>query len=789
VGILRELFNKRVTGHGVLGDGFDPARGPAEPDEEAWNLPPEKHRREGQPERYMAEGQLRSPKGPGVTIDGKWYAPGEWIPGDVGEKVKAGEAKMFMGANVSGQLEKPENIAHYDPAKGVIEPFYTVPETSAITGAYSGGDQWKQWLKEMGSFGVPLADVPKVAPGEGQYTLPTLGKPSLATDPEGVAWELEHMAPTTGTPQSIEEEGQAIHPGWYQPKADELLEELGVVENKNIPDKPPEAAAQQMGLEGVLGDPLKVPDTFVHTIQVYADGNLTIFAAGDWIPAELADKIRQGTASVKFAHDPSIKLMYDSKTDSLVPESLLGTTSPEWEAEMNPPLGLPPLEHYDPAMGQKGIPGVGEDITPETYGGEKRWTKTDVHITKESLSAARKLMRSVRDDANGDRTTAKKTVAQRLYDKLIGSSGLREYSAYAKGVTAMHGDTPEEKTINGLIGSWASSSSDGNVTSMSLQRAAMEEFGLPSESYDRCIRRYADAGKQVNDVYAKHGPFLRKFVRTMYNLTQADLKAKGIKWLTLYRGVHYDESPAWISSSGSWEEVQFTHNPISSWSTDFGTSTSFANSGGSSHIMLAAHVPAERVLSNPGSGFGCLGEEEFTIFGGDGDAMGFESESEGSGFDPDEWSTKSYGPEQVTFEASNYTLEPKQHKNGKWYYPQYDSSDFLDEAPEGIDEEFDEKPPDLDYWYYDDDLTEKDSAYAGVYAKKPDTVTKWAFTDPDANDSDLYDKEPDYIDDESTMVNSNTGDEISADEYATMQSESEQGTFDEPDFEEEPEDE
>jgi len=57
------------------------------------------------------------------------------------------------------------------------------------------------------------------------------------------------------------------------------------------------------------------------------------------------------------------------------------------------------------------------------------------------------------------------------------------------------------------------------------------------------------------------------------------------------------------------------------------------------------------------------------------------------------------------------------------------------------------------------------------------------------NDSDLYDKEPDYIDDESTMVNSNTGDEISADEYATMQSESEQGTFDEPDFEEEPEDE
>ena len=83
-----------------------------------------------------------------------------------------------------------------------------------------------------------------------------------------------------------------------------------------------------------------------------------------------------------------------------------------------------------------------------------------------------------------------------------------------------------------------------------------------------------------------------------------------------------DELDGWLNEMLQWDdEVSFQQNPLSSWSSDARTASAFAERSGDESIAQAAvvmyaEVPAERIVSTPFTGFGCLTEQEILVAGG-----------------------------------------------------------------------------------------------------------------------------------------------------------------------------
>jgi len=92
-----------------------------------------------------------------------------------------------------------------------------------------------------------------------------------------------------------------------------------------------------------------------------------------------------------------------------------------------------------------------------------------------------------------------------------------------------------------------------------------------------------------------------------YDHTQADLKARGIKELCLYRGMN-EPAPA------APEAVGVTLQPASSFTTNPRVANAFSSQGNS---IFMVRVPASQVLGSFLTGFGCTHEEEFVVLAHD----------------------------------------------------------------------------------------------------------------------------------------------------------------------------
>lgn len=109
---------------------------------------------------------------------------------------------------------------------------------------------------------------------------------------------------------------------------------------------------------------------------------------------------------------------------------------------------------------------------------------------------------------------------------------------------------------------------------------------------------------------------LRKAVRAMYEMTQADLADQGIRGdLLLFRGTTL-ERDARAPRSG--QTVRTPTNAASSWTSERDVAQNF---GGQ---VMARRVPVARILSSPVTGLGCLREFEFVVLG---DPSGFEDQT------------------------------------------------------------------------------------------------------------------------------------------------------------------
>lgn len=223
---------------------------------------------------------------------------------------------------------------------------------------------------------------------------------------------------------------------------------------------------------------------------------------------------------------------------------------------------------------------------------------------------------------------------------------------------------PEEDCAD-FVKQWAHSSNDDDMRSLAIQKDAAEEFGVKTSKFTRdkigkveeksemtdfkqsLVKKYGDPeapalsrspeslkvykewsekypGKSYFDV-AKEGykgpdksPLMdstkqKALLRSMYDKTQADLKEQGIKEVRLSRGVKLDTSPGNVGDT-----VGLDTNSLESWTVSRSVSGSFASGfkEGQTGIVFEAVVPAERILSTPTTGFGCLTEGEVIVLGG-----------------------------------------------------------------------------------------------------------------------------------------------------------------------------
>ncbi len=59
---------------------------------------------------------------------------------------------------------------------------------------------------------------------------------------------------------------------------------------------------------------------------------------------------------------------------------------------------------------------------------------------------------------------------------------------------------------------------------------------------------------------------------------------------------------------------QITQRPMSSWSTEYGVAKDFSKGKGTqASAVVAARIPAGRIIGIPGAGAGCLGEFECLV--------------------------------------------------------------------------------------------------------------------------------------------------------------------------------
>lgn len=202
----------------------------------------------------------------------------------------------------------------------------------------------------------------------------------------------------------------------------------------------------------------------------------------------------------------------------------------------------------------------------------------------------------------------------------------------------------DEKTCSKFVKQWAKSSNDDDMRSLAIQRDAAEEFGLElsdftkeriektrrtrEQSIKKEMQQFGASREWAESSIDEASPHFhslmdsadqRKLLRAMYDATQKSLAVRGIKEVRLHRGVGFDDDPeVWYAR---WREgsVEIETNVMESWSLGSSVAGDFAVRRATHHavgVWFRTTVPAERILSCPITGFGCLTEGEVLVLGG-----------------------------------------------------------------------------------------------------------------------------------------------------------------------------
>ena len=288
------------------------------------------------------------------------------------------------------------------------------------------------------------------------------------------------------------------------------------------------------------------------------------------------------------------------------------------------------------AFGPVGVVDIGVDVHGYVWHEHKafdasqprddhgRWTEGGGGGTSDT-AAPDKTMDAAAIKAEEDRASAaldkpntapnyfKGDISRDLAKRLAGNPAWKDYVARQQ-MALRPGETRDQHAASGMLSMWAGTAGDSNVLSVAMQKAINEEFNLKARTDHMPMN-----GPTVQKVYDDNGTAYRAFARAMYDNTQEELSKDGIKDLTLYRGVKFRDAAyareAGFQTDAQPHEVTVSQQPASSWSYSFKTAYKFSGGAVIPGALMAATVPANRVLSTMKTGMGCKDEQEVIVLG------------------------------------------------------------------------------------------------------------------------------------------------------------------------------
>jgi hypothetical protein len=181
----------------------------------------------------------------------------------------------------------------------------------------------------------------------------------------------------------------------------------------------------------------------------------------------------------------------------------------------------------------------------------------------------------------------------------------------------------KEVGVKTLIQSWAQSSNDDVDLSLAIQDASQKVFKTDwAVSWSR--DQYSSGTGQAKDnttydpsTRLGNDKVLQSFVKAQYEATQQYLAAKGIKEITLFRGMKTPPltSPYEDDEQNS-ERTEILMRPLSSWSTSADEANFFAGRELGDGVVIKARFKAKDIFALPLTGVGCLMEFEVVVNSG-----------------------------------------------------------------------------------------------------------------------------------------------------------------------------
>lgn len=139
---------------------------------------------------------------------------------------------------------------------------------------------------------------------------------------------------------------------------------------------------------------------------------------------------------------------------------------------------------------------------------------------------------------------------------------------------------------------------------IALQFAAAPIYGGSIEHLKEQLLR-----DDVMRVVEEKGAFLRLLLKAMYQESQAELAARGIERVTLWRGAKEKFVP---TQRETFKVVALPLQPLTSFTHNLAQAVNFTPSH--QGTLFSVSVPASRILATPATGFGVLQQREEIVF-------------------------------------------------------------------------------------------------------------------------------------------------------------------------------
>ena len=198
-------------------------------------------------------------------------------------------------------------------------------------------------------------------------------------------------------------------------------------------------------------------------------------------------------------------------------------------------------------------------------------------------------------------------------------------------------NTPEgqialkQVAVKPLVDAWAATANDANELSLAVQDVAQKVFAIDALSWESNIENessgengkatYSDkiTYRPTTKITDERTKVLSSFLKAQYDATQQYFAAKGIKEVTLFRGMKEkpldpDSDTKDVTRTFEPKNTEILMRPLSSWATRIDIARDFT-SDYRNGVVVKARIKTKDILAIPYTGVGCWMEFEAVVIG------------------------------------------------------------------------------------------------------------------------------------------------------------------------------